>query len=79
LFPTMPYHNLGLAHRRLMEHLPAQAAYRRVVFPSYWSVLRHLLAQIRGNRSAANYPGKLQGLGRAESCASCADTGHHWS
>ena len=29
LFPTMPYHNLGIAHRRLMEQLPADSLYRQ--------------------------------------------------
>lgn len=28
LFPALPYHNLGAAHRRLMQHLPADAPYR---------------------------------------------------
>jgi fatty acid desaturase len=50
LFPSMPYHNLGIAHERLMAQLPESAAYRQVVFPSYWSVLRHLFRSIRDNR-----------------------------
>lgn len=28
LFPALPYHNLGAAHRRLMQHLPLDAPYR---------------------------------------------------
>ncbi len=28
LFPTIPYHNLGSAHRRLMANLPANSLYR---------------------------------------------------
>src|SRR5205085_1382701 len=28
LFPSLPYHNLGRAHRRLMQHLPADSPYR---------------------------------------------------
>ncbi len=31
LFPGMPYHNLGLAHRRLMADLPADSIYRETV------------------------------------------------
>jgi fatty acid desaturase len=31
LFPGMPYHNLGLAHRRLMAELPADSIYRETV------------------------------------------------
>lgn len=29
LFPSMPYHNLGIAHRRLMEGLPENSIYRQ--------------------------------------------------
>lgn len=29
LFPTLPYHNLGIAHRRLMANLPADSLYRQ--------------------------------------------------
>jgi fatty acid desaturase len=31
LFPSIPYHNLGIAHRRLMEGLPADSPYRETV------------------------------------------------
>jgi len=47
LFPTMPYHNLGRAHRRLMEQLPDDAPYRDLVYPSVWSVLRELFKNAR--------------------------------
>lgn len=47
LFPTMPYHNLGIAHRRLMAQLPADAPYRKLVYPSVWSVLRELFHNAR--------------------------------
>lgn len=47
LFPTMPYHNLGIAHRRLMEQLPADAPYRKLVYPSVWSVLKVLFKNAR--------------------------------
>jgi fatty acid desaturase len=39
LFPSMPYHNLGIAHRRLMEGLPANSPYRQTVAPSLSSEL----------------------------------------
>jgi fatty acid desaturase len=39
LFPALPYHNLYAAHRRLMAELPAESAYRRTVYPSFWSAL----------------------------------------
>lgn len=58
LFPMLPYHNLGAAHRRLMEQLPANSAYRQTVYPSYWAALRVLLddaraAGARGHRAPA--------------------------
>lgn len=47
LFPSIPYHNLGIAHRRLMKELPADAPYRQVVEPSYFSALLRLLSDAR--------------------------------
>jgi fatty acid desaturase len=44
LFPSLPYHDLGKAHRRLMEHLPPDSPYRRTVYPSFWAALRQLRA-----------------------------------
>lgn len=43
LFPRLPYHNLGIAHRRLMSALPADSAYRATVYPSWFSVVSELL------------------------------------
>ena len=40
LFPALPYHNLGTAHRRLMAKLPAGSPYHQTVYPSYFSVMR---------------------------------------
>jgi fatty acid desaturase len=51
LFPTLPYHNLGKAHRRLMRELPANSPYRQTVHPSFVSVLRQLWADARQGRS----------------------------
>jgi fatty acid desaturase len=42
LFPTMPYHNLGRAHRRLLERLPEDAVYRSTMDRSIWQALREL-------------------------------------
>jgi fatty acid desaturase len=47
LFPQMPYHNLGKAHRRLMEQLPKDALYRQLEYPSFWSVLKSLFRNAR--------------------------------
>jgi fatty acid desaturase len=42
LFPALPYHNLGIAHRRLMAQLPAGSPYHQTVYTSYFSVMREL-------------------------------------
>lgn len=47
LFPGMPYHHLGEAHRRLMEELPEKAIYSKVIRKSLWNALADLW-----NRSA---------------------------
>jgi fatty acid desaturase len=50
IFPTLPYHNLARAHRRLMAELPADSPYRRTVYPSFGSVLRQLWQDARRGR-----------------------------
>jgi fatty acid desaturase len=50
LFPSLPYHNLGKAHRRLMSQLPADSPYRSIVYPSVWSVLRELFQNLPAAR-----------------------------
>ena len=47
MFPSMPYHNLGIAHRRLMAQLPADSPYRDLVYPSVYSVLKILFHNAR--------------------------------
>jgi len=42
LFPSMPYHSLAKAHRRLMDQLPADSPYRQTVSPGLWASLRQL-------------------------------------
>ncbi|MEM8678896.1 MAG: fatty acid desaturase, partial [Planctomycetota bacterium] len=42
LFPKIPYHRLGVAHRRLMQDLPAESRYRETECPSVWSALSDL-------------------------------------
>jgi fatty acid desaturase len=39
LFPGMPYHNLGEAHRRLMRELPANSVYHLTLRKSLWDGL----------------------------------------
>jgi len=54
LFPGLPYHNLGIAHRRLVKVLPPDAPYRQTIFPSYWSCL---WANLRDARQEAQTGG----------------------
>jgi fatty acid desaturase len=44
LFPSMPYHHLGEAHRRLMAQLPADSPYRHTNCDSLPTALRELWA-----------------------------------
>lgn len=53
LFPSLPYHNLGRAHRRLMQELPADWPYRQSVYPSFWSVLTDLYRNARAGGAAS--------------------------
>lgn len=50
LFPSMPYHNLGKAHRRLSERLPADSPYHAVGRDSFFAAVADLL------RGARNTP-----------------------
>jgi fatty acid desaturase len=40
LFPTIPYHNLGIAHRRLRTELPSNSFYHLTAEPSLWAAIR---------------------------------------
>lgn len=42
LFPGMPYHNLGEAHRRLVKTLPENSVYRLTLRKSLWDGLAHI-------------------------------------
>ncbi|TWU51775.1 fatty acid desaturase family protein [Rubripirellula reticaptiva] len=54
LFPRLPYHNLGIAHRRLMAELPKDSAYRATVYPSWFSVVRELVENSRWDQGSAS-------------------------
>jgi fatty acid desaturase len=43
LLPGLPYHNLGVAHRRIVAKLPPSAAYHHATEPTLGSALRALL------------------------------------
>jgi fatty acid desaturase len=59
LFPSLPYHNLYEAHRRMMAELPADSPYRKTVFPSFWAVL-HALWTDRSERELSDKPQTVQ-------------------
>lgn len=44
LVPSLPYHAMGEAHRRLMAQLPADSPYRQTNSPSLWASIRQLWA-----------------------------------
>lgn len=43
LLPSVPYHNLGKAHRALMAQFGPQGTYNRANYPSLWSLCRYLV------------------------------------
>jgi fatty acid desaturase len=47
LFPSIPYHNLGRAHRRIRSALPDWAAYRAATYRTFGAAVRDLLASAR--------------------------------
>ncbi len=47
LFPGIPYHNLGEAHRRLLEALPEGSIYHQSVYPNFGAVIGELFEEIR--------------------------------
>ena len=53
LFPTLPYHALGHAHRRLMRALPESSAYRATVCPGVGAAWRAFWHDLRSAPSDA--------------------------
>ncbi len=49
VFPSLPYHAMGEAHRRLMGSLPENSPYRKTMYPGMWAVARDM---VRGARQA---------------------------
>lgn len=64
LFPSLPYHNLGAAHRRLMEQLPADSPYLRTESPGLCQSLRELW-QCAKQSEAAGAGSATSGAGTA--------------
>ncbi|MEX2120468.1 MAG: fatty acid desaturase [Pirellulales bacterium] len=57
LFPSMPYHSLAEAHRRLMAELPPDSPYRRTESPGLWASLCELW---RAARTSADTRGEIR-------------------
>lgn len=55
LFPGIPYHNLGIAHRRLVAELPQDSPYHETVYPTTASVIRELWDTVRHNPQALRH------------------------
>ena len=53
LFPSLPYHSLAEAHRRLMAELPADSPYRQTVSPGLWWSLRTLWRSARASAATS--------------------------
>jgi len=51
LYPIMPYHSLGKAHRRLVKELSDNSAYLETVRTSLWDALRRLWRETAANRA----------------------------
>jgi fatty acid desaturase len=62
LFPSLPYHNLAKAHRRLMDELPADSPYRLTESPSLRASLVQLWRASRAGtvQSARHGPSRHQ-------------------
>lgn len=52
LVPSLPYHSLGVAHRRLMARLPADSPYRSTIRNSFAEVAREVWRSALRNRPA---------------------------
>ncbi|GAB5402868.1 MAG: fatty acid desaturase [Aureliella sp.] len=50
LFPSLPYHNLGTAHRRLTAGLPKDSMYHETVRVSLFGAIGELWRRARGNQ-----------------------------
>jgi fatty acid desaturase len=52
LFPTLPYHNMAAAHRRLAAVLPADHPYRQTESPSLLAAIGQLARASRAAQSS---------------------------
>lgn len=56
LFPALPYHALGTAHRRLIEELPDNEVYLRTTRSSLWNALTRLWNDAASARVSDGHP-----------------------
>lgn len=59
LFPTLPYHNLHAAHRRLMEKLPAGSPYHEATYPGFLYAFKRLVQSVRESQQMQPAPAEL--------------------
>lgn len=65
LFPSLPYHNLGEAHRRLTRELPADAPYHATGRNSFFAAVRELWRSARRTPPEASAMPRWQPARRA--------------
>jgi hypothetical protein len=63
LFPSMPYHNLGIAHRRLMAELPPESIYRETCKISLLSEIAALWKRSTQAAGNSKINGRIDGFG----------------
>lgn len=56
LFPAMPYHAMGAAHRRLVKQLPPDSPYHATLRPSLFSAIGELFRAARAHTSRPQVP-----------------------
>ena len=73
LFPSIPYHNLKEAHRRLMKALPEGSAYHAVTFSGFISAVADLLNNVRRAMKEPELPARRWYASRVETSRGQAD------
>ena len=57
VLPSLPYHAMGAAHRRLVERLPADSPYRQTLQPGLWAAVSEAFVGPRQPRDVLIAPG----------------------
>jgi len=79
LFPSLPYHALGAAHRRLMAELPADSPYRRTEESSLTAALLDLWRRAQGaTRATRQDAGRPVVINEPLTAASPSGRGERW-